>query len=45
MAAVAHDAMLPRSDLPELLLEVHERTGFAGEFTHVAEGGARVVNT
>ena len=35
-------AMLPRVDLPELLLEVHERTGFAGAFTHVAEGGARV---
>ena len=35
-------AMLPRVDLPELLLEVHERTGFADAFTHVAEGGARV---
>ncbi len=33
-------AMLPRVDLPELLLEVHERSGFAEEFTHVGEGGA-----
>lgn len=35
-------AMLPRVDLPELLLEMHERTGFAAAFTHVAEGGHRV---
>lgn len=35
-------AMLPRIDLPELLLKVHERTGFAEEFTHVGDGGARV---
>jgi TnpA family transposase len=35
-------AMLPRVDLPELLLEMHERTGFADAFTHVAEGGHRV---
>lgn len=35
-------ALLPRIDLPELLLEVHERTGFADEFTHVGEGGARI---
>jgi TnpA family transposase len=35
-------AMLPRVDLPELLLEVHQSTGFADEFTHVGEGGARV---
>jgi TnpA family transposase len=36
-------AMLPRVDLPDLLLETHERTGFADEFDHVAEGGgARV---
>lgn len=34
--------MLPRVDLPELLLEMHERTGFADAFTHVAEGGYRV---
>ncbi|MEJ7843537.1 MAG: Tn3 family transposase [Rubrobacter sp.] len=35
-------AMLPRVELPELLLEVHGRTGFADAFTHVAEGGHRV---
>ncbi|MDQ3316543.1 MAG: Tn3 family transposase, partial [Actinomycetota bacterium] len=35
-------AMLPRVDLPELLLEVHEWTGFVDAFTHVAEGGHRV---
>ena len=34
--------MLPRIDLPELLLEMHERSGFADAFTHVAEGGHRV---
>ncbi len=34
--------MLPRVDLPELLLEMHERSGFADAFTHVAEGGHRV---
>jgi len=28
-------------DLPELLLEMHARTGFAGGFTHASEGGAR----
>jgi TnpA family transposase len=33
---------LPPVELPELLLEVHAWTGFAGEFTHVSEGGARV---
>ncbi len=35
-------AMMPRVDLPDLLLEVHARTGFAKEFDHVAEGGHRV---
>jgi TnpA family transposase len=38
-AAVA--ARLPRVDLPELLLEMHARTGFAAGFTHASEGGAR----
>ncbi len=38
-AAVA--AWLPRVDLPELLLEMHARTGFADGFTHASEGGAR----
>ena len=38
-AAVA--ARLPRVDLPELLLEMHARTGFAAKFTHASEGDAR----
>ena len=32
-------AVLPRVDLPDLLLEVHAKTGFLSEFDHVAEGG------
>lgn len=32
----------PRVDLPDLLLEIHARTGFADEFTHISEGNARV---
>jgi TnpA family transposase len=32
---------LPRIDLPEILLEIHARTGFAEEFTHVSEAEAR----
>ncbi len=35
-------ALLPKVDLPEALLEVHVRTGFADEFTHVSESDARV---
>lgn len=35
-------ARLPRVDRPELLLEIHARTGFAHEFTHISEGEARV---
>ena len=34
-------ARLPRVDLPEILLEMHARTGFAESFTHASEGGAR----
>jgi TnpA family transposase len=37
-------ARLPRVDLPEVLLEIHARTGFAHEFTHISEGAARVVD-
>ncbi len=36
------DVLLPGVDLPEVLLEVHARTGFADEFTHASEGSARV---
>jgi hypothetical protein len=32
---------LPRVELPELLLEVQAWTGFASDFTHVNEHGAR----
>lgn len=35
-------ALLPPIDLPELLLEIHARTGFAYELTHLSEGQARV---
>ncbi len=34
-------ARLPRVDLPELLLEVHARTGFAEAFRHVSEAESR----
>jgi TnpA family transposase len=35
---------LPRIDLPELLLEIHTRTGFAHAFTHISESDARVAD-
>jgi len=34
--------LLPRTDLPELLLEVNRWTGFADVFTHVSEEGSRI---
>jgi len=34
-------ALLPRIDLPDLLLEVADWTGFPVEFTHVSEGTSR----
>ncbi len=37
-------ARLPQVDLPEVLLEIHARTGFAHEFTHISEGAARVAD-
>ena len=37
-------ALLPRVDLPDALLEIQARTGFASEFTHVSEGAARVTD-
>jgi TnpA family transposase len=36
------NALLPWTDLPGLLLEVHQWTGFADAFTHASEGGERV---
>ena len=35
-------ALLPRVDLPDLLLEVAAWTRFTSEFTHASEGRARV---
>lgn len=37
-------ALLPQVDLPEALLEIHARTGFADEFTHISETGARATD-
>lgn len=34
-------SMLPRVDLPELLMEIHQLTGFADEFTHINESESR----
>jgi TnpA family transposase len=34
--------LLPRVDLPEILLEIHLRTGFADAFTHISEAQSRV---
>ncbi|MHC4686967.1 MAG: Tn3 family transposase [Planctomycetota bacterium] len=34
--------LLPRLDIPEVLLEIHAKTGFADEFTHISEANARV---
>lgn len=36
----ALEGMMPRADLPEVLLEVHAWTGFLDEFTHIAGGPA-----
>jgi TnpA family transposase len=37
----AIDARMPRVDLPELLLEIHARTGFGDAFRHASEARAR----
>ncbi|NIM95568.1 MAG: Tn3 family transposase [Anaerolineales bacterium] len=31
------DSLLPSVNLPEAMLEIHRRTGFADEFTHISE--------
>ena len=36
--------MLPRVDLPELLLEVHCWTGFLDAYTHIGQSNARMVD-
>ena len=35
-------AILPRVDLPDVLVEVHSWTGFLSEFSHVSEACARM---
>jgi hypothetical protein len=35
------DARLPKLDLPELILEMNARTGFAAHFTHASESASR----
>jgi TnpA family transposase len=37
-------ALLPRVDLPDVLLEIHQKTGFLDQFTHAHEEGMRVEN-
>lgn len=37
-------ALLPHVELPEALLEIHAKTGFANEFTHISEANARVTD-
>ncbi len=37
----AVDAMLPRVDLPDVLLDVADWSGFLTEFSHMSEGAAR----
>lgn len=36
--------MLPRVDLPELILEIAARTGFTDAFTHLSERSARAID-
>jgi hypothetical protein len=38
------ESRLPRVDLPEVLLEVAARTGFAGKFTHISERDSRAAD-
>lgn len=37
-------ALLPRIDLPEMVLEIQARTGFMDEFTHLHQGQARIAD-
>ena len=37
-------SMLPRVDLPELILEIAARTGFTDAFTHISERSARATD-
>jgi hypothetical protein len=38
------DALLPRIDLTDAILEIHGYTGFADEFTHISQNNARLDN-
>jgi hypothetical protein len=38
------DALLPRIDLTDAILEIHGYTGFAYEFTHISQNNARLDN-
>jgi hypothetical protein len=38
------DALLPRIDLTDAILEIHGYTGFADDFTHISQNNARVDN-
>jgi hypothetical protein len=38
------DALLPRIDLTDAILEIHGYTGFAEEFAHISQNNARVDN-
>jgi len=38
------NALLPRMDLPEVLMEIQVHTGFCDEFTHISESGSRAAD-
>jgi hypothetical protein len=38
------DALMPRVDLPDVLLEIQAHTGFVSEFTHISETGSRAAD-
>ena len=38
------EALLPQIDLPEALLEIHAKTGFLNEFTHISEVSASIAD-
>jgi len=40
----AVDARLPAVDLPEIILEIAARTGFAAAFTHISERASRAID-
>jgi TnpA family transposase len=42
--AIKATSMLPRVDLPELILEIASRTGFTDSFTHISERTARATD-